>query len=181
MPCESPEWQTPEARCPPLPTTADQRPPPASFPAGGQLRPHLSAGDPAALTSKTIPAAALWNRLNAGKKLAETRPGPFPSSPPPTHLGSSGAGSSCSCHSLTLTNRRGHRGRRPLHSACGTSAESSGAGSEETGSRVVLALDGPSLPQSGSARPHLDGASTLPWRPPPPLSRSLAPPLPLRP
>lgn len=140
-----------------LPRTSPPRP----FPAD-RLRPHLSVGNLAALTSRIIPAAALGNRLKPGTKRAETQPGPFPSSPPPTHLGSSGAGSNCSCHSLTLTNRRGHSDRLPLKPACSTNTESSGAGSEETGSSVSLAMDGPSLPQSGPAQPHLDGASAPP-------------------
>lgn len=131
---------------PPPPTTSDQpsSPPPSSFPAG-QLRPHLSAANPAALTSRIILAAALRSSLKPGKEWAETRPGPFSSSPPPTHLGSSGAGNKCSCHSLTLTNRRGHSNRLPLNPACSTSTESSGAGSEETGSSVAL---GPGRPLS---------------------------------
>lgn len=46
-------------------------PPPSSPPPrcpAGRLRPHLSAGNSAALTSRIIPAAAPWNRLKPGTK-----------------------------------------------------------------------------------------------------------------
>lgn len=97
---EVPWWEsgTPKATYPPQPTT-QAGPPPASRQVA-QLRPHLPAGNHlAALTSRGMPAAAAaaapaLRNLNLGKKQrAETPLGPFPPSPPPAHLGSSGAGS----------------------------------------------------------------------------------------
>nr|XP_055192248.1 translation initiation factor IF-2-like [Nyctereutes procyonoides] len=140
--------------------------PPPRFPAG-PLRPHLSAGHPAARPSRLIPAAAQARREASGNAAWA-----FPFCPSPHAPRSAGAGSDGRCHSLSPTNREDARTRRlPTRPAAPAprAAEPEVRRPEVASSWAPAGL---SLPPSGAARPRLDGASAPPSGPPPPPSRS---------
>lgn len=179
VPSESPELRAPAATCPApstppsrLPPPLPRRPSPPSPVRGEASGSHVEY-QPCLLLSRVASALAPSERKRDLSLLLPTLP--------PTHLGSAGAGSKCSCHSLTLTDGRGHAEPRPPNPACNPRAESSGAGSEGTGSSVVRGSGRPLSPSIWPAQPRLDGAGAPPPRPPPPPSGRRAPPLPLRP
>lgn len=127
------------------------------------------------LSRRGLSLPQLWNRLKA-KKWAETRPGTFPSSPPPRTSAPRGRESTAAVTASQWPTAEG-TDRRPPKPAYDTNTESSGDGSEETGSSAVC---GPGWPLSLSIAP---GPATSLWcqrtshEASPPLSGRPAPPL----